>query len=74
MLDLREFDGWSGLAAMGNHLSLVRDHRRVPVRIAIVGDKAWQKMGERVMSRFVNARTKFFDAGDYDGAVAWIAA
>lgn len=74
MLDLREFDGWSGLAALGDHLSLVREHRRVPERIAVVGDKAWQNLAEKVMSRFVNARTQFFDADDFEGAKAWISA
>ena len=74
VLDLREFDGWSGLSALGDHLSLVREHYRVPERIAIVGDKAWQKMAEKILSRFVNAQTMFFDSGDYDGAVAWAAA
>jgi len=74
VLDLREFDGWSGLSALGDHLSLVREHYRVPERIAIVGDKAWQKMAGKIMARFVNAQTKFFDSDDYDGAVAWVAA
>ena len=74
VLDLREFDGWSGLSALGDHLSLVREHYRVPERIAIVGDKAWQKMAGKIMARFVNAQTMFFDCGDYDGAVAWVAA
>jgi hypothetical protein len=74
VLDLRKFDGWSGLTALGDHLSLVREHYRIPERIAIVGDKAWQKMAGKIMSRFVNAQTKFFDSGDYDGAVAWVAA
>lgn len=74
MLDLREFDGWSGLAALGDHLSLVREHRRIPERIAVVGDKAWQNLAEKIMSRFVNARTMFFDAEDFEGAQAWISA
>ena len=74
VLDLREFDGWSGLSALGDHLSLVREHYRVPERIAIVGDKAWQKMAGKIMAKFVNAQTKFFDSGDYEGAVAWVAA
>jgi hypothetical protein len=46
----------------------------VPERIAIVGDKNWQKMAGKIMARFVNAKTRFFDSGDYNGAVAWIAA
>lgn len=74
LLDLRQFDGWSGLAALGDHLSLVREHRRIPERIAVVGDKAWQNLAEKVMSNFVNARTQFFDGGDFDGAKAWITA
>jgi hypothetical protein len=74
VLDLREFDGWSGLSALGDHLSLIREHYRVPERIAIVGDKAWQKMAGKIMAKFVNAQTKFFDSDDYDGAVAWVAA
>jgi hypothetical protein len=74
VLDLREFDGWSGISALGDHLSLVREHYRVPKRIAIVGDKIWQKMAGKIMAKFVNAQTKFFDSSDYDGAVAWIAA
>jgi hypothetical protein len=74
VLDLRKFDGWSGLPALGDHLSLVREHYRVPERIAIVGDKAWQIMAGKIMAKFVNAQTKFFDSGDYDGAVAWVAA
>lgn len=74
VLDLRKFDGWSGLSAPGDHLSRVREHYRVPERIIIVGDKAWQKMDGKIMARFVNAQTMFFDSDDYEGAVAWIAA
>lgn len=74
VLDLREFDGWSGLSALGDHFSLVREHYRVPERIAIVGNKTWQKMAGIIMAKFVNAQTRFFDSDDYDGAVAWIAA
>ena len=74
LLDLREFDGWSGLAALGDHLSLVREHYRVPERIAIVGDKAWQILAVKIMARFVNAKARFFDCGDYAGAVAWVGA
>jgi hypothetical protein len=74
LLDLREFDGWSGLSALGDHLSLVREHYRVPERIAIVGDKAWQRLAGKIMAKFVNAQTKFFDSCDFDGALAWVAA
>jgi SpoIIAA-like len=61
------------LSALGDHLSLVREHYRVPERIAIVGNNTWQKMAGKIMAKFVNAQTKFFDSGDYDGAIAWVA-
>jgi len=73
LLDLRDFDGWSGLSALGHHLSLVREHRRKPERIAVVGDKAWQRLAEKVMSQFVNAKAHFFDGDDFEGARAWVA-
>ena len=72
LLDLREFDGWYSLAALGNHLSLVREHYRVPERVAVVGKKAWQKMGEKIMSQFILAQTQFFDACHFDDATRWI--
>jgi hypothetical protein len=72
VLDLREFDGWSGLDALGHHLSLVREHRRIPERLVVVGDKAWQRLAEKVMSKFVNAETRHFDSAQYDAAVAWV--
>lgn len=71
VLDLREFDGWSGLSALGDHLSLVREHRRTPQRVAVVGDQAWQRLAQKVMSKFVNADTEFFAPSAYANAVAW---
>ena len=73
LLDLREFDGWSGLSALGNHLSLIREHRRAPQRVAVVGDKSWQRLAEKVISRFINAETRYFDATEYDDAGGWVA-
>ncbi|HAJ92260.1 MAG TPA: STAS/SEC14 domain-containing protein, partial [Gammaproteobacteria bacterium] len=37
-------------------------------------EKAWQKLAGKIMSKFVNAQTRFFDSNDYAGAVAWVAA
>ena len=72
MLDLREFDGWSGLPALANHLSLVREHRRAPERVAVVGDKTCQKLAQNVMSKFINSETKFFYAIEKDAEAQWV--
>ncbi len=74
LVDLREFDGWQGLGALGEHLSLVREHRRLPERVAVVGNKAWQRLAETVFSRFLNAEVRFFEAAEFGAAEAWIEA
>lgn len=71
LLDLREFDGWQGLSALGDHFSLVRDHYRIPSKVAVVGDEAWQKLGQKVLSRFTSAKTRYFDDDDFDEARKW---
>ncbi|MFZ5962654.1 STAS/SEC14 domain-containing protein [Thalassococcus sp. BH17M4-6] len=73
LLDLREFDGWQGLAALGEHLSLVRDHRSLVDRMAIVGSARYIKLGERLASKFINAKVKQFDDDELDAAKEWIA-
>ncbi len=72
LLDLREFDGWAGLGALGHHLALIRDHRRALRRVAVVGDAAWQKLAERVVSRLLPAEARFFPAVDHALAETWI--
>ena len=74
LVDLREFDGWQGLDALGEHFSLVRDHSRLPERVAVVGNKAWKRLAEKVFSRFFNAEVRFFEAAEAGAAEAWIEA
>lgn len=71
LLDLRAFDGWSGLAALGEHLSLVREHRHAPQRVAVLGDQAWEKLAVRLLSRFTQAETRFFDGAHAEQAELW---
>ncbi|MBT3139927.1 STAS/SEC14 domain-containing protein [Phaeobacter gallaeciensis] len=73
LLDLSEFDGWQGLSALGAHFNLIRDHAAIPDRVAVLGDKTWQHMGQRVMRHFLNADTKFFETADIEQAKAWLA-
>lgn len=74
LIDLREFDGWSGLAALADHLSLVHEHRRQPQRVAVVGDQAWQKLAQKIVSRFTEAQTQYFDSAHCDQAEVWVQA
>ncbi|WIY23810.1 SpoIIAA family protein [Parasedimentitalea psychrophila] len=72
LIDVREFDGWQGLSAMGAHLSLARGHAPLLDKAAIVGDRAWQKMAQKVGSRFLDAETQFFDAANFEAAKKWL--
>ncbi|KUF10123.1 STAS/SEC14 domain-containing protein [Pseudoponticoccus marisrubri] len=74
LLDLREFDGWQGLAAIGQHLRMVRAHYDRLDRAAIVGDAGWQRMGQRLLDTFSAAETRYFEADRFDAAKSWIAA
>lgn len=72
LMDLREFDGWQGLGAMGEHLAIVRDHRRLPERVAIVGDSMLQKVAARIMTRFLRAEVRYFESTAIEQAGTWV--
>jgi hypothetical protein len=72
LLDLRDFDGWQGLSALGAHLKLAHSHVADVQRIAILADSAWVHMAERVIGGVVKAETKFFSADAFEAAKAWV--
>lgn len=72
VLDLREFDGWQGLGGLGEHLELVREYRRRPERVAVVGEAAWQRLAAPVMSKFIRAEVKYFPSADFEAASTWV--
>ncbi|NDG74300.1 MAG: STAS/SEC14 domain-containing protein [Synechococcaceae bacterium WB8_1B_136] len=72
LLDLSDFDGWLGLAALGHHLSLVREFHRAPGRVAVVGDRRWQHLTQRLMARFMTADTRYFDSSVLAKGQEWL--
>lgn len=72
LLDLRAFEGWTGLAALAHHLTLFRDHRHIPERVAVIGHAGWQKLVQRLGSRFLKAQTCFFDDRHLEQAKIWV--
>ncbi len=74
LIDLSEFDGWQGLTALGAHFRLAHNHLGLLDRAAIVGDKAWQQMAQRVASHIIGARTQYFTTEEIEDAKAWLAA
>ncbi|WP_170428259.1 STAS/SEC14 domain-containing protein [Ruegeria arenilitoris] len=74
LIDLREFDGWQGLTALAAHFRLARGHVGLLDRAAIVGDKAWQHIAQRVASHVLGARTQFFPSEEFESSKTWLAA
>lgn len=72
LLDLRQFEGWQGLAALAQHLSLISEYRRIPRRVAVIGAHRWQHAAQRLLSRFVNAQTRYFDSDQLAEARQWL--
>lgn len=74
LIDLREFDGWQGLSALAAHFRLASRHIGQLDRAAIVGDKSWQHMAQRVARHVLGTRTQFFPSEDIENAKTWLAA
>lgn len=72
LLDLREFDGWQGLSALAAHLKTASANVGQADRIAMVGDKAWQHMAERIGHALLSAQTQFYDSDHYGAAKTWL--
>jgi hypothetical protein len=72
LLDLRDFDGWMGLGGLSQHLALLRDYRHAPTQVAVVGAPRWQHLGQRLLSRFSHASSRYFDSDHWDEAQQWI--
>ena len=74
LIDLREFDGWQGLTALAAHCRVARGHIGLLDRAAIVGNKDWQKLAQRIMGHVLATRTQFFPAAEYENAKSWLVA
>lgn len=74
LLDIREFDGWQGLGAIGEHLKLVRNHAGLVDRAAIVGDAGWQRMAAEVGKRVLSGEVRYFPGAEIEAAKSWLAA
>jgi hypothetical protein len=73
IIDLREFDSWSGISAIADHIALGRAHRKVPLRVAIVGDKDWQEFAAtHIAPKVISGETRFFESDDFADATQWV--
>ena len=70
-IEMTRFKGWT-LGAAWEDLKLGCKHFNHIERIAIVGDRQWEKAMVKLCRPFTRARIRYFDIGDLPDANDWI--
>jgi hypothetical protein len=72
LAQLHDFGGWD-LKALGNDIKFSTRHCPTIERVALVGDKAWEKWMAQVCKPFTMAKIRYFGATDLEAAKVWLA-
>jgi hypothetical protein len=67
-----DFHGWD-LHALWEDIKFATNHCTKIKRIAIVGDKSWEKWMAAICKPFTMATVRYFDAKDIEAAKTWLA-
>lgn len=71
LIDLEDFEGWR-LHAAWDDFAFGMTHWHHFNKIALVGDKGWEKMVAKISNVLVGGEVLFFDLDQRDRAWAWI--
>ncbi|MCB1562924.1 MAG: STAS/SEC14 domain-containing protein [Alphaproteobacteria bacterium] len=69
--ELVDFKGWSA-GALWEECKLAYHHLKDVERMAMVGDKTWEKGIAIFMKPFVGAKLRYFDVSERQAALEWI--
>jgi hypothetical protein len=72
LAQFHDFHGWD-LHALWDDIKFSTTHCTKIDRIALVGDKTWEKWMAKVCKPFTMARIQYFDAADIEEAWKWLA-
>lgn len=61
MIDATDFEGWDGLSTIMSHMGVVHRHHKLIKRVAVCGNKKWQKMLPKFSNVFLKPELKYFD-------------
>ena len=73
LAQFHDFHGWD-LHALWDDIKFSTTHCTKIERIALVGEKAWEKWMAAVCKPFTMAKIKYFDVSEIDAAKTWVAA
>lgn len=71
LAQFHEFHGWD-MHALWDDIKFSTKHCLDIERVALVGDKTWEKWMATVCKPFTMAKVKYFDASDVNAAWAWL--
>jgi hypothetical protein len=71
LAQFENFHGWD-LHAMWDDIKFASTHCTKIERIALVGEKTWEKWMAKVCKPFTMAKIRYFDAAESDAARAWL--
>ena len=72
LAEFHDFHGWDA-KALWDDIKFSTTHCTKIQRIALVGEKSWEKWMASVCKPFTMAKIKYFDAGEVEAAKAWLA-
>jgi SpoIIAA-like len=72
LAQFHDFHGWD-LHALWDDIKFSTTHCTKIDRIALVGDKTWEKWMAKVCKPFTLAKIRYFDASEIEAAKAWLA-
>lgn len=71
LIEMRDFHGWSA-GALWEDTKFTLKHTRDIERLAVVGEKRWQKGMATFCRPFTKADIQYFEAGKLDEARSWL--
>jgi hypothetical protein len=71
LAEFHDFHGWDA-HALWDDIKFSTKHCLDIERIALVGDKTWEKWMATVCKPFTMAKIKYFDAAEVEAAWAWL--
>ena len=72
LAQFHDFHGWD-MHALWDDIKFSTRHCQDIERIALVGDKTWEKWMAKVCKPFTLAKIKYFNATEIDSAKTWLA-
>ena len=72
LFEMHDFHGWE-MGAMWEDIKFATKHCRDIEKIAMIGEKNWEKWMATICKPFTMSKIKYFDAGEVEAALAWLA-